>query len=853
MKRKKRLVKATPIATALMFILPFVAHADIVLTNGTSSVVNGVTVVDINKANANGISHNIYEKLNVGSEGLIFNNSIEGANTTLAGMVNGNGNLTSGSASIILSEVQSRNRSSLAGKLEVAGDKAHLIIANPSGITCTGCSFVNTDKVTLTTGTPDMQDGVLKGYSVTGGDIRVDTSLKSDSPTAILSRSAVVNGSILVGDDLAVVLGSNYVDADNQVTGSLRATGSRGTYSLDVAKLGGMYAEQITLVSTESGVGVNNKGVIAAGSGGLKLDTNGRLLNNTSGVIRSTGTMEMTLAGELNNSGGTIASDKTIGINTAKNALNNASAGSIQSAENVIISSGALNNTNGKMVTGGLLAVNTNGNTLTNYGKGKTVGISAGIVALETGSFNNNNGQITGGYVGVSATNISNSKGTIDSLGDIDLASSGTSVNNNGGRLRSVSGHIKVDAAKATLNNNNTRSADTSSSDSLGILSGEGGVIISANAITNNTGQILSAGDISMKSASSFRNDNGVIGAEKTTSVEAASLVNYGGVLAAKSDVNIKTTGTLSNYLGVLKSEEGTIALSSAQLDNHGGLMVAGEDITISATGTVNNNTALMLANNDVVIRTTGNVTNTNSGNFGSRYGLYFGMANQEGGIIGKDSVSITANSINNASSRIIADGGSLTLATTGSLSNYRGLMTSTTGTQITANSFNNDYATLYSAGDITLSSGSLTNYGSGSVANNNLTGVIASDANLSLTVNNTFNNYGYISGADKVSVTTTRGNLNNRKAISSANELNLTSQQGYIYNYSDIAAGGALTVSAANRIYNYSNANMYSTGTASISGSAIYNYSRAVMGGMLGLTTHGTVNNNANGIIVGL
>ncbi len=232
--KKNYLVKATPVAIAIILSLPVKVYADISVTT-----VNGVPVVGINKANENGISHNIYSTLNVGSEGLIFNNSTGSVNTVLAGEIAGNSALTSGSASVILNEIQSSNRSTLAGALEVAGDKAHLIIANPSGITCSSCGFINTSAVTLTTGTPDMQNGELKGYTVNGGDIRVESLLFNDSPTAILTRSAAINGSVAVSGDLNVVLGSNYVNSNNEVVNTVKSKGSRGSYSLDVSTLGG--------------------------------------------------------------------------------------------------------------------------------------------------------------------------------------------------------------------------------------------------------------------------------------------------------------------------------------------------------------------------------------------------------------------------------------------------------------------------------------------------------------------------------------------------------------------------------------------------------------------------------------
>ncbi len=55
--------------------------------------------------------------------------------------------------------------------IEVAGDKAQVIVANASGITCNNCGFINTDRVTLPTGKPIVAGGEVLGYNVEKGQI----------------------------------------------------------------------------------------------------------------------------------------------------------------------------------------------------------------------------------------------------------------------------------------------------------------------------------------------------------------------------------------------------------------------------------------------------------------------------------------------------------------------------------------------------------------------------------------------------------------------------------------------------------------------------------------------------------
>ena len=117
---------------------------------------NGVPLVNITTPSAAGVSRNTYRQFDVGSQGAILNNSRTDVQTQLGGWVQGNPWLAAGPARVILNEVNSSQPSQLNGFVEVGGQRAEVVIANPAGINVNGGGFINASRATLTTGTPVM-------------------------------------------------------------------------------------------------------------------------------------------------------------------------------------------------------------------------------------------------------------------------------------------------------------------------------------------------------------------------------------------------------------------------------------------------------------------------------------------------------------------------------------------------------------------------------------------------------------------------------------------------------------------------------------------------------------------------
>ncbi|MEE4613094.1 DUF637 domain-containing protein [Serratia marcescens] len=277
--------------------------AGITAANGNTQVVikpGNVPVVNIATPNGAGISHNTYKDFNVGPQGAVLNNATHGGKTQLGVEIysaQGNTYLKGKPAELIINEVIGGSRSELQGKLEVFGNKANVMIANPNGITCDGCGFINAPGVTLTTGKPQFdKQGALEALEVKKGGVTIGGKGLDGSGADyvdIISRATELNGKINA-QNLSLTQGANRISFKDGSIKPLAGEGAKPQLAVDTKALGGMYANKIRLVANEDGVGVNLKDLTSK-QRDITLSVNGNLVLN--GTTHSKGDLNVSAKG----------------------------------------------------------------------------------------------------------------------------------------------------------------------------------------------------------------------------------------------------------------------------------------------------------------------------------------------------------------------------------------------------------------------------------------------------------------------------------------------------------------------------------------------------------------------------
>ena len=522
---------------------------------------NGIPLVNITAPSSGGVSRNEYEMFNVPDKGAILNNSYTLSKTELAGYVQGNSNMAERPAKIIVNEVTGAGPTSMDGFLEVAGNRADVVIANPNGITVNGGGFINTGKAFLTTGKP-VYDGEdhLQRFDITGGDILIEgkgLGGKETGSLAILSRAVKINAGIWA-KDLHITTGANSIDAKTLEASAIEGKGGRPAFALDTAAIGGMYAGRITLVGTEKGLGVNNSGTWSA-EDNLTLDWNGDLKN--SGTIYSKGNTDLR-ASRLENDK-TIAAERNLSAAAKENIRNQ---GKLLAGENMDIYAGkTLDNAGHAMESGNNLSIET----------GDTVNNAAGTIK------SGGSQQIKAGHA------LTNTEGTLAADGNINI------------QTDKMTGDGIVSAGKKAgilLEKDFTNTGRLEAGSSLSLA-------VKGN-ITNRK-EILSRGHLALESKNIRNEETGEIKGADTETVAENTWVNHG--LVNGENVHIRANHVINENKGRIYGTR--LSVETDTLDNLGTykekapVIASREHMNLSVAGTLTNTEhALIRAEGNLII-----------------------------------------------------------------------------------------------------------------------------------------------------------------------------------------------------------------------------------------------------------
>ncbi len=624
----------------------------------------------------------MYSKFDVDQKGVILNNNGGNSNTILGGKIGSNGNVAGGNrAKVILNEVNSNTATTLNGMIEVAGGKAQVIVANASGITCNNCGFINTNHATLTTGKVNLaSDGSIANYNVQQGKIAINGSFNANSPTDIIARSVAING-IVDAQRLNVVAGNNQVNASGEVIGSTTAIGTKPSVGIDISAMGGMYANKISLIATESGVGVANAGDIGTHNGAITIDSAGSV-NNTNARVNAAKDLNIKATAVTNN--GNLVGNKNVNITVAGTGTINNDQGEITSYNNDInlTTLGRLSN-NGGAITA-LQNINSTSDTLINdngsfnTSKGDMNIHSMNIIYNRDNQGNPNDpskGFNSARDINISAVRVVNqnsnitagrdavinSQSSIENLADSKIIAqrraeiSTMSLTQANSEIKTVNGRMDIDASVSLSN-------DASSKIDSGRL-----MNINANQI-NNSGAIVSNNGQMAINSNILNNRSGYIKGNNLT-IKVFNIDNQAGLIHTENNLNIETSHLNNNNSADFKQANAKFGL----VDQNGGLQTNNGTVKIQGDTLYNINGSIAA-----------NVNNISASRNDVDVKLKSTLNNNYGKILGANNQKLDVGSLENYSGSIDA-GRNLTIDSKNRVNNQYGTLSSSNTTKVTS------------------------------------------------------------------------------------------------------------------------------------------------------------------------
>ncbi|MBH8688589.1 DUF637 domain-containing protein [Pseudomonas aeruginosa] len=602
---------------------------------GLGQAGNGVPVVNIATPNGAGLSNNHFRDYNVGANGLILNNATgKTQGTQLGGIILGNPNLKGQAAQVILNQVTGGNRSTLAGYTEVAGQSARVIVANPHGITCQGCGFINTPRATLTTGKPIMDGQRLERFQVDGGDIVVEgaeLNVGNLEQFDLITRSAKLNAK-LYAKNLNIVTGRNDVQADSLQATPRAADGSeKPQLAIDSSALGGMYAGAIRLVGTEQGVGVRLAGDMAACGGDIRIDASGKL-----SLAQASSQGDLKIAAQAVELNGKTYAGGSAEIRSVEELVNRQS---LAARERIALEAAHIDNA-------GVIEAGVEPDERRN---------ARGDLELRSGTLRNAGSLVASRALEAKASQALDNQG--GSLKGATVRVDAGHLDNRGGKLL-AEGELRVEAS--SLDNRQ---------DGL-LQSRDRAVVKTRGDLDNRGGQVIGLNDLEVGAATLDNGQQGLLGSQQSTRVSAQALVNRGD-------------GEVSG-----KRVEARVG----SLDNRGGKLI-GDDLLVVASGAIDNRLGLFSAANRLDLRAR-SLDNSGKGTLSSRGGLEVSLGGlldnrDEGSLLSQGAQRVTVGQLDNRAGGLLSSRSELNVHGA-SLDNRGGVLVADAGLSATGGGFDN-------------------------------------------------------------------------------------------------------------------------------------------------------------------
>lgn len=606
---------------------------------------------------------------------------------------------------------------------------------------------------------------------------------------------------------------------------------------------------------------INNTGIITA-AGNLEIDFSQALTN--SGDLDAAGAFS--LAGTtLTNTGYITGAGATDNLINLSGTLNN-NGGVIQTnANNFSITAAQLQNTNAAAIKhAGTGQLDINATEVTNNSASIT---SNSELVINADTFNNREATIAAQQIQVTGQSVDNSGGTIDAdrlrmqlSGDLTnnlgatngleglITALGTNADdlwlnvagnlNNAGviQTRAESAYI----AAGQLNNSNAVNhvgvgvlrldvlTDVINSN---LLESSGQINLTASNITN-TGLIAAVDAIDINTQNTFNNNQGTLDSSAAINLQANRFTNADGYVVSAGTDNITWTviNSLNNTDGIIETNAQNILFTVGDLANQNGRIThAGNGtFTLNADDEINNQSGLLESVATITLDSP--VFNNAQGDiYADTITLNGGNLDNTDGIVEANTLALQLAQITNQQSSgsergILSALGnaadSLSIDTTGTLTNSGIIQTNALNATINAQSINNTSAITHAglgvlridtSGALTNNAGQIVSLGSLDVDVNNLansnTAALVAENTLTLNAQTGItNNASQIGATQAININVAAGNIVNSNAakIISNNGTSTVNASGTINNQTgEIAVTGNSTVSAGNQIDN--------------------------------------------------